>query len=267
MPDPADSTTPDPAAPPLSLTHARDAFEELSEAQLRHFGPVLVVAPHPDDESLGVGGLIARLRSLVVPVQVLLTTDGSASHPNSQTHPPATLARLREAEIRLAIGLLGCDPDFDFYPLGLPDGALPQHAGQPGFAYAVRAATAVLRATVPATLIVPWRRDPHPDHRATWHILRAAAAAAHWRGRWFEYLVWAWERATPEDLPRANELRGWRVAVADFLPRKQAAIRAHVSQTTNLIEDDPTGFVLADSMLTHFAHPWEVLLEDVREVG
>ena len=253
----ADSTI-----PPLSLAHARDTFEELTEAQLRGCGPVLVVAPHPDDESLGVGGLMARLRALAVKVEVLLCTDGSASHPHSRTHPPAVLARVREAEMRAGLGLLGCDPAFDLYPLCLPDGAVPHHAGQPGFAYAVRAAAVVLRATAPATLILPWRRDPNPDHRATWHILRAATEAVGWRGRWLEYLVWVWERASADELPRADELRGWRVHIADFLPQKQAAIRAHVSQTSSLIGDDPSGFTLSDGMLAHSAHPWEVLLED-----
>ncbi len=232
------------------------------EAPLQQLGPVLVVAPHPDDEALGVGGLMARLAALGVPVQVLLTSDGSASHPNSKTHPPAVLATLRETELRAALDALGLDGASALHQLHLPDGRLPAAPDQPGFAHAVQAARAVLGAVQPATLVVPWRRDPHPDHRATWAILRAAAAARAWAGRWFEYLVWAWERATPEELPRENELRGWRVEVTDFLPKKEAAIRAHISQTTQLITDDPTGFVLSAGMLAHFAHPWEVLLED-----
>jgi len=46
------------------------------------------------------------------------------------------------------------------------------------------------------------------------------------------------------------------------LPDKRAAIRAHRSQTTGLIDDDPTGFRLAPETLALFDRPWEVFLED-----
>ncbi|HEX9229124.1 MAG TPA: PIG-L family deacetylase, partial [Arthrobacter sp.] len=42
----------------------------------------IVLAAHPDDESLGAGGLMARLRRLGARVTVLLCTAGEASHPD-----------------------------------------------------------------------------------------------------------------------------------------------------------------------------------------
>ena len=49
--------------------------EELSPSTL---GRVLVVAPHPDDESLGCGGTIARLTGQSGTVQIAMVTDGRA---------------------------------------------------------------------------------------------------------------------------------------------------------------------------------------------
>jgi hypothetical protein len=43
---------------------------------------------------------------------------------------------------------------------------------------------------------------------------------------------------------------------------KQRAIAAYRSQTTSLIDDDPTGFCLSPQMLSNFARPWEVYLEE-----
>ena len=42
--------------------------------------PTLVLAPHPDDETLGAGGLIARLRRAGVPVTIVAITDGENAY-------------------------------------------------------------------------------------------------------------------------------------------------------------------------------------------
>ena len=67
----------------------------------------LILAPHPDDESLGCGGLIAQCCAAGTPPHVVILTDGCNSHPNSQTHPPERLRHLREEEAREALLLLG----------------------------------------------------------------------------------------------------------------------------------------------------------------
>src|SRR5664279_305672 len=63
---------------------------------------LLVVAAHPDDESLGAGGLIAAAVARGADVRVIVATDGEASHPDSTTHTPAQLAITRRAEVTAA---------------------------------------------------------------------------------------------------------------------------------------------------------------------
>ena len=71
------------------------------------WGTTLVVAPHPDDESLGCGGAIALLRQQEQTVQVLFVSDGSMSHPNSQKYSAEARRDLREQEARNALAILG----------------------------------------------------------------------------------------------------------------------------------------------------------------
>ena len=222
-------------------------------------GPTVIVAPHPDDESLGCGGLLALLRQASVPVQAVLVSDGTMSHPHSVKFPAAARQALREAELREALTLLGVSTD-DLLLLGLPDSAVPTF-DQPGFAEAVATLHAYLQRVQPATVLVPWRRDPHPDHRSTSQLVAAALVGLPIRR--VEYVVWAWERAAPEDLPQPNEATGWRLDIGSVLSQKQAAIAAHRSQLApGVIDDDPSGFLLSEQMLAHFAQPFEVYFDE-----
>lgn len=223
-------------------------------------GSTAVIAPHPDDESLGCGGLLALLARAGLPVWCVLISDGTMSHPNSQRFPAERRQAIREQELQAALAELGVGPQM-LLPLGLPDGAVPT-PDTPAGAAAVQRLTAFFRRTRPATVLVPWRRDPHPDHHATSLLVRAALAELAQPPRLIEYLVWAWERATPTDLPQTGEATGWRLDIAPVLAQKAQAIAAHRSQLApGVFDDDPTGFLLSESMLAHFRQPYEAYVE------
>ena len=85
---------------------------------------IMVLAPHPDDESLGCGGLIAQACALNRPPVVVILTDGTGSHPSSLRYPIARLRDLREQESRQAVRILGLPPE-RIYFLGFRDTAAP----------------------------------------------------------------------------------------------------------------------------------------------
>ncbi|MBO0357748.1 PIG-L family deacetylase [Hymenobacter sp. BT186] len=223
-------------------------------------GPTVVIAPHPDDESLGCGGLLALLRKAGVPVWCVLVSDGSMSHPNSVKFPAAARQALRATELRLALTELGVDSN-ELQTLNLTDGAVPT-PDTPTGAMAVQHLYNFLQQIGAKTILCPWRRDPHPDHRATSELVRSTIAKLPQPPRLLEYVVWAWERAAPADLPQPGEATGWRLDISAVLPQKQRAIAAHRSQLApGIIDDDPTGFLLSADMLAHFAQPFEAYLE------
>jgi len=225
---------------------------------LATFGRTLVVAPHPDDESLGCGGAIALLTAGGTAVRVLFITDGTLSHPGSRRYPAPALRALREREAYAALAALGVGAE-DVLFMRLRDRATPL-AGAAGFERAVALCRAHLDLFAPETILLPWRRDPHPDHRAAAALIRAAVAQTRTTPRFVEYPIWLWMLAREGDEPRAGEIDAWRLDIGAVLPRKRAAIAAHRSQTTDLIDDDPEGFRLTPEMLAHFAHPWELYL-------
>ena len=225
---------------------------------VRSWGKTLVVAPHPDDESLGCGGAIALLSSFGISVNVLFISDGTGSHPNSVRYPAPVLRDLRESEAQEALSRLGAPASAAF--LRLKDGAVPGQDA-PGFAAAVVSCRAHLADSKPQTILVPWRRDPHPDHRATSQIVQAALDSLTEKPRVLEYPVWAWERAAQEDVPQAHEAQAFRLDISGVSAAKRSAVDAHQSQVTHLIDDDPHGFWLSPEVIAHFERPWEVYLE------
>lgn len=129
---------------------------------------LLVVAPHPDDEVLGCGGLLARLARAGAEVDVLVLTDGAAVEP--EPAPALDVVAARAAECRAAAARLGV-AHVRF--LGLPDGHLSERRADLQVAL-----TAVLAEARPQWLLAPSPLDHHADHRAAGHAARTAAEAS-----------------------------------------------------------------------------------------
>ncbi len=216
--------------------------------------PLLVLAPHPDDETLGCGGLIAEACARGEDVRVVILTDGAGSHPASKAFPPARLAALRQAEARAAAAALGLSEDRITF-LDLRDGAAPREG--PSFdALAARVAALMTRFGV-GTICATWGHDPHPDHLAA-HLI-AAAAARRAAARHLAYPIWGWALPAATRLPDPA-LRGARLDISRNLPAKRRAIAAHGSQIGGAITDDPASRV-PEKLLANFREPFEVFLE------
>lgn len=223
---------------------------------------ILIVAPHPDDETLGCGGAIAMLRTQGCSVRVLVMSDGTRSHPRSLKYPPFRLRALREAETLEALAILHVSRTETTF-LRLPDGAIPT-LGSPGAEAAIAQCSAYLHTAKPGTVFLPWRFDPHPDHRTTWQLVKAAMTSLENSPRIIEYPIWDWDLTQRGDFTEYQSIQGWRLDIQSMLETKMRAIAAYRSQTTNLIDDDPEGFQLTAEMLENFARPWELYLEEVR---
>lgn len=228
--------------------------------ELDTIGDALVIAPHPDDESLGCGGTIALLRERGFAVHVLFVSDGTMSHPNSPTYPADRLRQLRESEALEALRILNVPPEqVTFMRQKDRQVATPDN---PDFANAVAFTSNSLIVRSPTTVFVPWRRDPHPDHRASWQLLNRALAGLPTRPRVLEYPIWLWELGSEADMPARDEMTVWSVSIASVMMQRNRAIAAHRSQVTRLIDDDPTAFYLSPELLAHFDAPRELFLEE-----
>lgn len=230
---------------------AADRLPVADLATLVGEGGVVVVAPHPDDESLGCGGLIAEARRLGRPVRLVVVSDGCGSHTHSALYPPERLRALREDETRRAVSELGMAPE-DVAFLRLPDAHVPSDG--PAAQAAAEAVAEAARACGAGAVFVTWRHDPHCDHRASAAIV-ALARPRLGAARLYEYPVWGW--TLPPETEVGPEPRGYRLDVSAHRAAKVRAVNAHASQTTDLIADDPEGFRLEPQMIERLCGPHE----------
>lgn len=209
----------------------------------------VVVAPHPDDEVLGAGGLMAQLGELGRDLLLVAVTDGSASHPGSTRWSPQALAQERPMETRQALSLLGLGPDrVAITRLGFQDGAVAAQE-----AALVDALCGHLRAG--DVVLATWRLDGHPDHEATGRACAASATAVG--AQLCEMPIWSWHWAEPGDA-RLPWARACRLPLSPHtLLHKQQAVQAFGTQT----EPDPSsreGCVLPPTALSRLLRPFEV---------
>jgi LmbE family N-acetylglucosaminyl deacetylase len=135
---------------------------------------ILIFVPHPDDETIGVGGYIAQAIQAGAEVKIVLVTDGDF-HNNEAT---------RYAEFRQATQLLGV-PENNLVFLGFPDSKL----NTTGEAILQNALAQQITQYNPDIVITPYAVDDNPDHAAIGKATEAALKADTQRRTVYEYLV------------------------------------------------------------------------------
>ena len=174
-------------------------------------GPVVVIAPHMDDETIGCGGALLRHRRAGAAVTVLFLTDGSRGNADGRHDPelPAT----RKEEARRAAEVLG---GLQLHFLDIADGAVSADDAT------VSRIADHLSAVKPAIVYLPTIFDSHRDHRAGCRATSRAMECLPDTTICREYEVWA--PLTPNRL----------ADISDVLEAKIAALQCHESQLRSL---------------------------------
>jgi LmbE family N-acetylglucosaminyl deacetylase len=170
---------------------------------------VLVIAPHPDDESIGCGGALSLHAQRGDRITVAFLTSGELG----LRHLPRNKARrTREREAVQAGKILGVS---DWHFLRLPDWFVGDSIGR-----AASKLSPLLKRMKPELIYLPHAKEWHPDHQAALPVARAALKAA----KISKVALLAYEVWTP--LTDYDHVEN----ISAVMPRKLRALRAHRSQ-------------------------------------
>lgn len=176
----------------------------------------LIVAPHPDDEAIGCGGIIARNSAAGERLVVAFLSSGECGIPGMTMEDAG---RVREKEAAAAADVLGID---DLLFLRLSDGRFQQQSVR-----AARALAGVLAAVLPNVIRVPHPQDGHADHSAVWPLLQEAIRISDLPAP----EILAYELWTPMAVPDYAE------DITPFIDCKLQAIGCYASQLQQLPYD------------------------------
>jgi LmbE family N-acetylglucosaminyl deacetylase len=202
-------------------------------------GALLIVAPHPDDEVLGAGGLMHTWASGRSEVRVLSVTDGEAAYPDWDG-----LGAVRRGELDEALGVLSPAP-VSVTHLGLPDGRIKHYASR------LRRELVSL-CDADTTLIAPYELDGHPDHEA---VGRVCVELAHaWGMPLARYPIWSWHRRAPRAL---RDVRWGRFPLSQSARRAKALAVSCFRSQVNPRGRNP---ILPRGVLRHFDRRFEAFI-------
>ena len=189
-----------------------------------NFQKILVLAPHPDDEVFGAGGLLVKLAQKQREITVAYFCDGSGGIPEknyqalSQRNEKEELGQridhdlnlieIRKSEAKKSAAILGLKEQIFF---GYRDGRLA--AGQAAF----KALNDLIERVKPDIILTPSFLDNHPDHRAVNEVLVNSDIDNK------DFEIWAYEVWTPIFVNRI-------VDISAVIEKKKTAIDAHASQ-------------------------------------
>jgi len=238
------------------------------ETQNLVFGSCLVLAPHPDDETLGCGGTILRKRAAGSTVSVAIVTDGKHRNRKSRLTMDE-IGEIRREEALEACRRLGVADDRVFF-FDLPNGELAEHEDE------LRDRLSALLAEIdPDEVFTTPARDGHRDHNALGRVVAELADAGAITGAVYAYPIearirWPWPRglrasisglrtALVEPVSWLLRERPVTVSTDGYLDAKREALAAYRSQLTN-ITGEATWRTLSPDFVDRFVQGDELFL-------
>ena len=183
--------------------------------EIEPIGSCLFLAPHPDDEAIGCGGLIARLCAAGRPPHVAILTGGGKSIADNVVSSEEIIAQRRRLTL-LSAKCLGV-PEDHIHFLDFEDGNIAARPTEE-----VNRLARLIQELAPDNVFVPHRGEGWSDHLATRRLGKdlATAEATVW-----EYSVWMWYY----NYWKLDWLMGARATLtAEELEAKGRAVAAYV---------------------------------------
>ena len=190
-------------------------------------------APHPGDETWGCGGTIAKRISEGYEVLIVVMTDGRYAFQKvlgiDSDPTPEELKEIRKDEVKRAVKILGV-PGKNIVFLDFIDGELKNHEAE-----AVEKVIEVFNGNDPVEVYFPYKKDAHPDHRATYRIVKNAIGKLGINVSMYQYSIgqkYAHIGPIIDSLLNLFKHNIIRVEISKFLSLKKGAVKEFRSEVS-----------------------------------
>ncbi len=220
---------------------------------LSEYNKILIVAPHPDDEIIGLGGLILESLKQKKEVYFLFLTDGEASGAHISE------MEIKHARINLTDQIcaeLGI-PQLNVHRFSLADGGVP-HITEKGFEEVSHNLANLINDIKPEAIFATHPLDYWPyDHVACAAITKEAVMQSELQVDLIYYWVWTWCHLKLWKINKIDFTNYYKINSSEHLAQKKALIDAYIQPLSN--EGKPWSGVLPASLLKGNTQKYEVI--------
>jgi LmbE family N-acetylglucosaminyl deacetylase len=212
---------------------------------------IVIIAPHPDDEIIGLGGFIIQMLRKNKKVHFIFLTDGEESNSFSDKEI------IKKERIKLTsevMNKLHVSDEF-VHRLHLPDGAVPRK-GNPGFENSVQELLKLVENIKPDAIFSTHYLEHWPfDHLACFELACELTRRITTKTELWLYWVWTWHNLRPWKL--LNVFRVKRININDSLAEKKKLVDIYITRKSP--KGVPWSGNLPPLMLMPFSNPMEIV--------
>jgi LmbE family N-acetylglucosaminyl deacetylase len=227
-------------------------LRDVGELNVKRYGRVLIIAPHPDDEVIGIGGYILQQQRNGAEIFIIYLTDGEQSLPDISNE------KIAINRIELSIAVLGQMniPLTNVTRMHLPDGNVP-HENEHGFAKIVTDLASVIDTIRPDAVFVSYIYDMHEDHVASFQIVREALRKIDRICDLYGYWVWLWYLIPIKRIKNIDWKNTIPINIKDENTVKKQLMDMYLKPKADT--GDPWSGNLPPALINAFNYPQEVI--------
>lgn len=214
---------------------------------------ILIIAPHPDDEIIGLGGFMLQQIQLGNKVHLLYLTDGEGSGASGDLE---VIKSQRVAMTKVVHRELGLNDSYISY-LHIEDGAVPRK-GEDGFELNAQRISTLIDKIKPDAVFATSATDYWPyDHVACSELAVAALEQSNSKPALWFYWVWAWYNLRPLSVFKLNFKNLYKIDISNQLSAKKQLMDIYLKPVSP--EGKPWSGELPKAMLYPFSKPVEIV--------
>ena len=220
---------------------------------LDDYNSIMIVAPHPDDEIIGLGGyVIGQVRS-GKRITIVYLTNGEKS---LQDIDPEVVARERKSLTLTVLAKLGISTKNVVW-LSLPDGGIPRY-NSTGFNKSVMLLEKLVSKVSPDAVFVTHPLETWPyDHVAAFELAEAAIGKSSIHCDIFGYWVWLWYSMPLKHVALIDWNAVYRIPLHNIMQEKREMMNVYLKPLAP--DGRPWSGILPRAMKKAFQYPYEVV--------
>lgn len=219
------------------------------------YNSIVIIAPHPDDEIIGIGGYVLKHIDVGNDIYIIYLTNGENSLKGIKPIKPKTVSenRIKLSEKVLSIMHV---PSNNVERMFLSDGSVP-HENDNQFQNVVCELMKILYKIKPDAVFVPHVLEGHSDHVAAFKLTNEAVKYGKFKCDFYGYWLWIWYLIPIKKIHEIDWKNTFRINIKSVYRKKHRLMDIYLKPDSEF--GIPWSGLMPKQLLKAFNYPHEVI--------